>query len=189
MEETYFSISYNAAIQIEPAGTATPPDEIEIAGEIPPLFMLSDSIEHLDPTTTKSLKKYGTEFSRLVDQVNSYANKINSILCYLMHHEIEGKNEYVTDSISGGGFSFTAKNSEFQLNSQLKAKIFFPEYAIAVFCYGRITETNPQTGKIKVEFSSIREEDRERMIGTVTRHQQKLLRKRAEERNKNHDNT
>lgn len=187
MDEKYFSIDYTASINIEAIQSDQVPDLEEIEAQIPSLFMLSDTMEHLDPSTAKNLKKYGPEFSNLVDQVNSYANKINSILCYLMEHEVNEEKELRTSSISGGGFTFYSSNQAFSVDQDLKLKLFFPEYAIAILCYGRVVKSNLTDHLVDVKFTTIRDLDRERIITVVTKHQQKLLRKRAEERNKIND--
>ncbi len=182
MEETYFSVGYNSPVQIEFTDLTENPDESMLGMEIPPLFRISDTMEHLDPGTTKALKKYGTEFSRLVDQVNSYTDKINSILCYLMHREIDGKNEFTTETVSGAGFTVISGSSEFRPGRIVRLRLFFPEYGIAIYCYGKIESADPDSSRVVIEFTTIRDSDRERVIAAVTRYQQQLLRKRAEEK-------
>lgn len=181
MSEKFFAVHYSTPLYFEVMDSNfSLPNLSDFEGEIPSLFNLSGTTDKLDYNSAKELKKYGPEFGKLVDQVNSYAIKLNSILYYLFQSSVHDNNGQ-TITISGSEISFNLIGQfSLKINDILRIQLFIPEYAVSIYCYVKIIKI--ETNKISTEIILIRNNDQERLIGITTKIQQKELRQRSQEK-------
>lgn len=187
MTEKFFLVPYQTDVMIEELSQEfTIPDNDSFTKEIPPIATISGALEKLDATSAKALRKYGREFSRLVDHQNKIVNRLNNIVSYLLLEQNNDCN-IKTTKLSGSGLVFRNTNSyNFKIGNQLRFKLFMYEYGLFVFGYGVVTNImiDPIPGNkdlIEVDFTKIQPQDQERIIQAMTREQQKMLQERSQD--------
>ncbi len=184
MSEKYFLVPYRTNVTLEklPEGT-TEPDMEEFSRSIPAVSAISGNLEKLDIVSAKALRKYGREFSRLVDHQTRIVEKINNIIGYLLTREDDSK--FQTIKLSGSGFIVPQEALPgCNPDEQIHFRLFLKEYGIFICGFGKVVSCYQLDNQslAEVEFTRIMEKDREMIIQAMTQEQQKKLQQRNNEK-------
>lgn len=184
LSEEYFSIQHRLAVNLIPLPEGSPlPDLDQLEAELPEPFRLSNSIAHLEAGSHRTLRSLSDELQPLVEIINQQSQKINVLLGFVLSLQDEACHRHHTERFGAGGLTLC---SSLPLVPQqlVQLKIFLQEEAAAIFCYGRVTEVNPEgeQQRIQLAFAQIRDEDRELLIRASLHVQSKQLKLRAQQR-------
>ncbi len=205
MTEKYFFVSYRTDITLERlADDLEDPKLEDLHQELPPESFISGALEKLDVTSAKALRKYGREFSKLVDHQFKIVDKVNNIISYLL--SMQDHSNFQTLKLSGSGFIVPKEAiSNAKIGGRIKFRLFLREYGLFIYGYGKIVAitripTSPEEDMedssqlisesteeiVEVEFTRILPHDQELIIQAMTKEQQKYLQLRNnQEQDKN----
>lgn len=186
-ENHYFSVAYslNINVSVQPEG-ATLPDHEQFLREIPASFKLAEPQSQL-PEINSALQSLGDAGAALQRYLKHQSDKINTLLSYVLSLQDDADTRVKTTHFGGSelAFPWPEQIAEGQL---LQLKIFLPEEATAIYCYGRVIRCSTEEPfNIECEYALIRDEDREALVRASLHVQSKLLQARAEAR-RAHDN-
>lgn len=182
MSEQFFSIRHPLAVNLIPL----PEDFVlpglpELETELPEPFRISNAIAQLDASSLRALRGLGDELHPLVEVINQQSRKINMLMGFVLAQQDDPSLRHHTRSFGGGGLTVLT-DLPLQLGQLLRLKIFLPDEAAAVYCYGRISAFVEEDGEhlAQVSYAQIREEDRELLVRASLHIQSKQLKQRAE---------
>lgn len=186
-DSPFFSVAYCLDLNIKPLpDDFTLPSDAEFDSQIPESFKLASPDFNQTNDIANSLKSLGDTGNALAHYLKTQAERLNQILTYVL--AMQDDPQFRTSSTQFGGsrlqFEWPILLSTGQL---LEIKIFLPEEACAIYCYGQVIENDHQSGHITCEYVQIREEDQEALVRASLHAQSKLLQARAKARQENHD--
>lgn len=142
MEEKLYLVPYVTPVVLkflEPDENV--PQGDDFLKEIPPLFMLSGSLNHLDYSIMKVLKEDGKPYQALGNMLNHQNDKINMIVSFLMEEFSSKEKRYYSKGISGNEIEvFIPQNLQCTISQNLKLEIYLVEFSQAIYAYGEIEE-------------------------------------------------
>ncbi len=181
MSEHYFSVQHCLSISVIPME----PDFVlpalsDLDTEIPEAFKIANTIVHLDLSNTRSLRNINEDFSMLVEVINQQAKKINLLMAYILLKEEDEQHHHFSTSFGGSEVTFLSE-LKLDMGQTILLKLFLRDEASAVYCYGKVIGIDPEQNKCgyTVEYSLIRDDDRELLIRACLNQQSKQLRERA----------
>lgn len=180
--QDYFSIEHAISINARPLDIALP-GPAALQNAIPAPFLMASEACSLNNSALRSLNRLGDFAEELALYLQQQARKIDLLLQYVLQQQDNTSQRYSTLSYGGSGCSFVA-DTALQPLQVLELKIFLDNNDGAVFCYGQVLSCEPAQGQwlIKVVFNSIREEDRELIVRASLHQQSRLLKLKAEQR-------
>ncbi|KUM53657.1 PilZ domain-containing protein [Rheinheimera sp. EpRS3] len=180
--QDYFSIEHAISINARPLDIALP-DAAALQNAIPAPFLMASEASNLNNSALRSLNRLGELAEELALYLQQQARKIDLLLQYVLQQQDSNSQRYSTLSYGGSGCSFLA-DIALQPMQVLELKIFLDNNDGAVFCYGQVLSSEPADGQwqIKVVFNRIREEDRELIVRASLHQQSRLLKQKAEQR-------
>ena len=180
--QDYFSIEHAISINARPLDIALP-DAAALQNAIPAPFLMASEASNLNNSALRSLNRLGELAEELALYLQQQARKIDLLLQYVLQQQDSNSQRYSTLSYGGSGCSFLA-DAALQPMQVLELKIFLDNNDGAVFCYGQVLSCEPADGQwqIKVVFNRIREEDRELIVRASLHQQSRLLKQKAEQR-------
>lgn len=166
------------------------PDWDTFSQEIPDVFRLASELHSADTSSTAALRHMG-EAAELIAQVLQQQNiKLNLLLGYVLRNEDRPEQRQHTLELGGGGVRYLNHDSELVLGQQVQLKLFLTSalhsLAAAIYAYAEVAAIeNTDKGQIiTLSFSRILDSDREIIVRASLHAQSRLLKKRAEERDK-----
>ncbi len=183
--ESYFAVQHSAPVNVTPVTMDNPPDEADLANEMPLPFKMASEAALIDASAVRFLHHLGDNAKDLVEYLQLQSKKIDMLLSYILAQQDEPTHRFHTEKLGAGGICYFAKTA-LPVDSLAQVKIFLSEESAAVYCYGRVTRCE-QTTKgqlIEMQFASIREQDRELLVRASLHIQSKQLKLRAEQRSK-----
>lgn len=180
--QDYFSIEHAISISARPLDIALP-DAVALQNAIPAPFLMASEASNLNNAALRSLNRLGELAEELALYLQQQARKIDLLLQYVLQQQDSNSQRYSTLSYGGSGCCFLA-DIAWQPKQVLELKIFLDNNDGAVFCYGQVLSCEPAEGQwqIKVVFNRIREEDRELIVRASLHQQSRLLKQKAEQR-------
>lgn len=184
-EQSYFSIQYATSINVVPlSDDESLPAEEDFEQEIPIPFQISSEASSMDHAALRSMRKLGEAAEDLTEYLNLQARKINIIMSYVLQMQDDEKYRAKTSVFGAGEFSYHAPES-LPEGSHAKVKLFLPEESAAVYSYATVTKCSAHSNGgyvITMQYTRIREQDRELLIRATLHQQTKQLKKRAQQR-------
>ena len=182
----YFQLAHAIQVNVKAGGPITElPSYEQFEKAIPVPFKIASEMKGLEQTMLRPLRQLGDVIEPLADYLKAQSRKIDLMMSYILQSEDEKELQFQTLSYGGGGFTF-GSDSPFDTDQYLICKLFFDEEAAAVFCYGKLIETqaNQDTGGYinKVMFHYIREDDQEVVVRASLHQQSKQLLKKTQAR-------
>lgn len=184
MDKTqYFSLPHATHINVEPVTDGSVLDMQQLQREIPPLFQLASEITPLDSSVLRGINHLGEKAEGLVNYLQYQSRKIDAILGFILNQQDLPELRYHTSSLGASGLTFHA-DSPFQPDTAVRLKIFIPEESLAIYCFAKVTDCEPQAQgyQIALAYQTIREEDEEILIKATLHLQTRMLKQRADSR-------
>lgn len=156
----------------------TEPDEESLEQEIPYPFKLAAEFKNM--SQSHSFRGLSED---LIGYLNTQNRKIDLVLSYLLMNEDSQAERYQSTTFGAGGLTFESTD-DWQLEQSFRLKIFLPEEACAVYCYGQIIDkqTIDKGYLYQLVYSQILEQDREVLVRAALHEQSKQLRALAKKR-------
>lgn len=189
--QEYYSIADALPINVQPLHSAQDvPSWESFEQEVPEVFRLASELHSTDATTTTALRHLG-ETAELIAQVLHQQNmKLNLLLGYVLRNEDNAEQRLHTTEFGAGGVRYIDNDSSLSLGQNVQLKVFFNasghNVAAAIYAYAEVAaiETTPAGQVITLAFTRILDSDRELIVRATLHAQTRLLKKRAEERDK-----
>ena len=180
--QDYFSVEHSISLNVKVVDGPLP-TEAELAGAIPPAFLLASDVNSLNSSALRSLNRLGELAEELANYLQQQARKVDLLLHYVLQQQDDPAKRFVTQSYSGSGCCYLSDTPLSPLQV-VEIKLFLANNDGAVFCYGQVVscEQLAQKWQIKLVFSCIREEDRELIVRASLHQQSRLLKQKAEQR-------
>lgn len=180
--QDYFSVEHSININVKLFDGALP-DQKALLSAIPAPFLLASDVNSLNSSALRSLNRLGELADELANYLQQQAKKIDLLLHYVLRQQDDAASRYTTVSFGGSGCSYIA-SSPLPPLQVVEIKLFLDNNDGAVFCYGQVLSCQPQASHYLVQlvFTSIREEDRELLVRASLHQQSKLLKQKAEQR-------
>jgi len=186
--QEYYAIRDVVALTVTPlANNVELPDESDFIAEIPEVFRLANDIRNVDLNAVASLRGLGALAEPLMTLLNQQNTKLNLLLGYVLSREDTPDARHQSYEYGGGGVRYLDNNSALQLGQHVKLKIFLREIAAAIYAYADVAAIDSTANGdtlITLAFTRIRDDDREILVRASLQAQTKLLKKRAEERDR-----
>lgn len=188
--EAYFSIQHQLSVNVERvAPTDIPASMAALESEIPIPFKMANVAADIDSSALRSIRGLGDQAEELVNYLKLQTTKINLIMSYVLSQQDSEHNRRLTTAFGAGGLSFTSSET-FETEQSLRIKLFIPTESSAIYCYGKISAAklandNNSLFNYTVQYSHIRDIDREILIRATLHIQQDQLKQKAELRAKN----
>ena len=182
--QDYFSVEHSININVRPV-VGPLPDEAALLSAIPAPFLLASDVNSLNSSALRSLNRLGELAEELANYLQQQAKKIDLLLHYVLRQQDDASNRFNTLSFGGSGCSYLA-HAALDVLQVVEIKLFLDNNDGAVFCYGQVLSCQPheQGFLLELAFVRIREEDRELLVRASLHQQSKLLKQRAELRQK-----
>jgi hypothetical protein len=185
LSEQFFSVQHALTISATPMSQDFElPDFTTFEREIPETFKISDVVAQLDSSNARSIRQMSDDLSYLVEVINQQSKKINLLMAHILLQEDTPDSRSHTYSYGGSHLSYLHANPVAD-RTLVRLKIFLYEEASAVYCYGRVTHSEPwhdDNYLIHIEYELIREPDRELLIRASIHEQSRQLKVRAEKK-------
>ena len=183
----YFQLDHEIRVNVKDGGELSSlPSFDEFERSIPTPFKIASEMKGLEQTMLRPLRQLGDVIEPLADYLKAQSRKIDLMMSYILQSEDEIELQFTTKSYGGGGFTFTSPEA-FATDHWLVCKLFFNEDAAAVYCHGRLVESQAleegQGFLNTVIFHHIREEDQEVVVRASLHQQSKQLLKKTQKRN------
>ena len=183
----FFTVNGPLKANIEPVpqGSTLPELEQYIA-EIPAPFVASSEFALLDQqndATKHELNQHNLKHvGELIEQQN---RKLNLLLNYLISQQDAPEFRYMTTSFGAGQLTYLSRQS-LELGQYARVKLFLDHPPAGIFCYAQVSEITPaeQGFEVTLTFVRILEEHQDLLIKAALYQQQKLLRQRSLDRDK-----
>lgn len=158
--------------------------------EIPDVFRLASELHTTDSAAIVALRHLGDIAEMIVQVLQQQNAKLNLLLGYVLRNEDNPEFRQHSIEFGGGGVRYIDNETLLKVGQQTQLKLFLHKAAhnstAAIYSYAEVAniETTPQGQAITLAFSRIRDDDREIMVRASLHAQSRLLKKRAEERDK-----
>lgn len=177
----YFLVSYQLAINVEPLpDDESIPEKALFETQIPAPFRMASDLAALDSKALHSLKLNNETTQALWHFLETQNQKINTLLTYILSQQDESHYHYQTIAFSADCCRFSSPTTSFQLQQNVRLKIFIPEESAAIYCYATVSALDGTN--VELTYQQIRDEDRELLIRATLHIQSKQLKLRAEQR-------
>ncbi|MFM2479852.1 PilZ domain-containing protein [Celerinatantimonas sp. YJH-8] len=185
-DTSYFSVAYQLNINVSVLPASQPlPEYSTFLEEIPESFRMT-SPHSYSTDLSSSLQSLGEAGVMLQRYLKSQADKLDMLLSYVLSLQDDPAARTQTTHFGGSQLRFHWE-TPLATGQQLQLKVFLPEEATAIYCYGRVTACSSTSPfNIECEYALIREEDREALVRASLHVQSKLLQARAKAR-QSHD--
>ncbi len=189
--QEYYSIADVVPMNVQPLPPQqTLPDWNSFNQEIPDVFRLASELHNVDTSSTTALRHLG-EAGELIAQVLQQQNmKLNLLLGYVLRNEDNPEQRQHTLELGGGGVRYLNQNGELVVGQPVQLKLFLNSaqhsLAAAIYAYAEVAavETTNKGQMATLAFSRILDSDREIIVRASLHAQSRLLKKRAQERDK-----
>lgn len=180
--QDYFSVEHSISVNVQPFSGALP-DQQALLTAIPAPFLLASDVNSLNSSALRSLNRLGELADELATYLQQQAKKIDLLLHYVLRQQDDAASRYTTISYGGSGCSYIA-NSALQPLQVVEIKLFLDNNDGAVFCYGQVLSCQPHADGyvLQLVFNRIRDEDRELLVRASLHQQSRLLKQKAEQR-------
>ncbi|SIN83413.1 hypothetical protein [Salinivibrio sp. ES.052] len=190
-QDEYFSVRAAIRINVEPLADNQPqPDADGFMAEIPAPFRLASQCGQLDADVEKDLHAVEPDNASALFRVLQAQNeKITLMMGYMLSHEDHPSHRFITHAFGASSFSYLSQ-PPLEIGAHARVKIFLDYPPTAIYCYGVVTGCEPHADSdknqpkhlIQIQYTRLLEEDRDTLIRAALHHQQKLLKKRAQNR-------
>ncbi|MCO4320402.1 PilZ domain-containing protein [Aliidiomarina quisquiliarum] len=189
--QEYYSIADVVPINVQPLALQQAlPDWDTFNQEIPDVFRLASELHSAETSSMAALRHMG-EAAELIAQVIQQQNrKLNLLLGYVLRNEDHPEQRQQTIELGGGGVRYLNHNSELVVGQQVQLKLFLTSaqhsQAAAIYAYAEVAalEATEKGQLVTLAFSRILDSDREIIVRASLHAQTRLLKKRAQERDK-----
>ncbi len=188
--EAYFSIQHQLSVNIERVTPTDLPSSLAaLEYEIPIPFKMANDVADIDSSALRSIRGLGDQAEELINYLKLQTTKINLIMSYVLSQQDSEDNRCFTTAFGAGGLTFTSLE-RFETEQPVRIKLFIPSESSAIYCYGKvtdrgITENDNAMSLYTVQYTHIRDIDREILIRATLHIQQDQLKQKAELRAKN----
>jgi hypothetical protein len=187
IEQEYFTVHYGLAVNIEPIDGESPLPSIErFESEIPTTFIVASEFSQLDQLSDNARQELkSSDFKHVTQLLDSQNSKLNLLLGFMLSQQDDPKFRYKTSSFGASQLSYMTMQ-KLAVNSYVRAKIFLDHPPAAIYCYGKVIESvnEGQESKITIKYELLRDIDQDLLIRAALHQQQKLLRQRSLDRDK-----
>lgn len=180
----FFSVSHAVPINVEclPEGYPLPNAE-QLEAEIPEPFRIANDVAQLDVAALRPLRGLADTAPELVDFLNLQARKISLIMGYVLALQDDPGLRRQTESFGASQLCYLDPQP-LPTGQRLRLKIFLPQEAAAVYCYGEVAaaEASAQGYRISVHYRCLREQDQDALVRASLHIQRLQLKNRAASR-------
>lgn len=189
--QEYYSIPDALPINVQPLSAQQElPSWDDFEQEVPDVFRLASELHTADTSTTSTLRHLGDAAELIVQVLHQQNMKLNLLLGYVLRNEDSAELRQQTVELGGGGVRYIDNDCELTLGQNVQLKVFLNSalhnVAAAIYAYAEVAaiEKTAQGQLITLAFSRILDSDRELIVRASLHAQSRLLKKRAEERDK-----
>lgn len=191
MSQEYFSITHKLSINMEPVLESEVPETVsQLNVEMPLAFKMANNIADIDSNSLRLIRGIGEQAEPIANLLQMQNDKINLMMSYILAQQNAKQHRFTTRTFSAGGLSITTSKA-FNINQLVRLKIFLPNDASAIYCYGVVSAVLADPASkfhtYTIDYSLIRELDRETLIRSTLNIQQQQLKERAESRLTNNE--
>lgn len=186
-QNEFFTVTGPLKVNIEPLRLdSTLPDLDQYIAEIPAPFIASSEFSLLDQQNDAAkheLNQHNLKHvAELIEQQNS---KLNLLLNYIISQQDDPAQRHITQSFGAGQLSYLTSEA-LQIGQFAKVKLFLDHPPAGIFCYAEVTnlQTTDAGQLVTMSFVRILEEHQDLLIKAALYQQQKLLRQRSLNRDK-----
>ncbi|WP_070962997.1 PilZ domain-containing protein [Vibrio sonorensis] len=186
-EQEFFSVNHQMNVNVELLDSDFVFPSFELfTGEIPTSFIVASEftqLDHLNELAHAELKTH--DLKSVVTLLDNQNAKLNLLLTYMLSQQDIAENRYQTTSFGASQFNCTMPVS-CQIMSKVRVKLFLEHPAAAIYCYAHVTECeeSEQGFLVTFKYDLLRDEDQDLLIKAALYQQQKLLRQRSLNRDK-----
>ncbi|CAG9001189.1 MAG: hypothetical protein CENE_03207 [Candidatus Celerinatantimonas neptuna] len=183
-EPSYFSVAYQLNLNVAPLPWESElPEYSDFINAIPESFRLASAGQNRLENIATPLQTLGEAGVALQHYLHAQAEKLNMLMSYVLSLQDDPHKRTHTTHFGGSQLQFNWPEP-LRLDQLVEIKLFIPEEATAIYCYGRVKEIadRQQSFNIACEYALIREEDQETLVRASLHVQSKLLQKRAKAR-------
>ena len=175
--ENYFSVPCRLPVNLAVlTGHDLDCDERSFEAQIPDVFRLASEVATLDAAGLRSLRAVGDNARDLADHLNLLSRKINAVMGYVLLREDEPANRFHTSRLSAEAL-WLEEPLPLAPGAAVSIKLFVPEEQLAIYGWGKVSEHS--AGGSQIQFTRLREQDRELLIRVTLHQQTRLLKARA----------
>lgn len=187
-DQDFFSVYHALTINIQPLPVDfILPSPLDFEAEIPAPFIVACEFSQLDQLNEAArLELKNSDFKHVVQLLETQNSKLNLLLSFMLAQQDDPKLRYSTVSFGASQFIYRSA-SPLTVGTPLRIKLFLDHPAAAIYCYGEVSqcETEDEHTNISVRYTLLRDNDQDLLIKAALHRQQKLLRQRSLDREKN----
>ena len=180
--ENYFSIPCRLPVNLAPlTGVDLNCDDASFEAQIPDVFRLASEVALLDAAGRHSLRIATDSAHELIEHINLLSRKINAVMGYVLLREDDTAHRHHSCRLSAEDL-WLDEQLALPLGTAVSVKLFVPEEQLALYGWGKVIASNGDGSRI--QFTRLREQDRELLIRITLHQQSKLLKARAASKEK-----
>lgn len=182
----FFTVAEQFPVNLEVlADDVEVPDRFDFEQEMPELFKVASNMVGSDQDLLQKLKMDSQHSPVLVTLLEQMNQRMVMMLGYLLRYEDDPQQRYDGIEYGGGGLRVLS-NRPFEAGQLFRAKLFFKEESLAVYCYLRCDscdyDDERQQQILTLAFAQILEQDQEHLIRASLHAQSRQLKRRAQQR-------
>ncbi|AWL11686.1 hypothetical protein HMF8227_01205 [Saliniradius amylolyticus] len=149
---------------------------------MPYAFRIATEVSTLEASALRPLRKLGEQAQELASFLNHQSRKIDLMMSYILHSQMEEQYQYESYSFGGGGVVLISDQPA-EIGQRCELRLFIDEEASAVFCYGEIIACDKVEDDyhLSLIFTRIRDEDQEVLVRASLHLQTQQLRARKKQ--------
>ncbi|MCG9683200.1 PilZ domain-containing protein [Vibrio sp. Isolate23] len=186
-DQEYFTVHHKMTVNVEPlAQDGAFPSYDQFESEIPAPFLVASEFSHLDLLNDNARAELkNNDFRHVIELLDTQNAKLNLLLTFMLSQQDDEQYRHQTLSFGASKFSYTT-NHRLELNTKARVKMFMEHPSAAIYCYGHVESCQTQDDQyiITIKYDLLRDQDEDLLIKAALYQQQKLLRQRSLNRDK-----
>ncbi|EEX33682.1 MULTISPECIES: hypothetical protein [Vibrio] len=186
-DQEYFTVHHKMTVNVEPLTQDQAfPSFDQFEGEIPAPFLVASEFSHLDLLNDNARTELkNNDFRHVIELLDTQNAKLNLLLTFMLSQQDDEQYRHLTQSFGASKFSYTA-DSALAVDTKTRVKMFMEHPSAAIYCYGHVESCEQQDAQyiITVKYDLLRDQDEDLLIKAALYQQQKLLRQRSLNRDK-----
>ena len=186
-DQEYFTVHHKMTVNVEPlAQDETLPSFEQFEGEIPAPFLVAREFSHLDLLNDNARTELkNNDFRHVIELLDTQNAKLNLLLTFMLSQQDDEKYRHQTLSFGASKFSYAAEG-KLPLNAKARVKMFMDHPPAAIYCYGHVENCELKDDRyiVTLKYDLLRDQDEDLLIKAALYQQQKLLRQRSLQRDK-----
>ncbi len=186
-EQEYFTVHHALTVNVEPlTGDYAFPSYEQFVNEIPAPFIVASEFSQLDQLNDAAkLELKNSDFKHVVQLLDTQNAKLNLLLTFMLSQQDESQYRHMTTAFGASQLTYQTHDM-LAVGTKLRIKLFLEHPAAAIYCYATVhnVEEKESGNIVTIKYDLLRETDQDLLIKAALYQQQKLLRQRSLDREK-----